>query len=523
MGDPATPSNVRDRSRNGSLGLLQRLVSACFGSDDPDRVRNRLLKQIGKDLHRQRYKFYKPKSREAQPGLARLFYEIYRVVAPAKALLQGADQSAALRTIVIEANQSEEQQRHREELSESTIRERSEQMSSKALAEHLKSSILAYTSGFDSVTSRQINDTYALVNTLINFVKYDYYFVLRKFDASLPESDFTYAPRFETINAQYVGDDIKDFLEVAIPLERDIDWEQIFDILHEYRGVDVVDRAAWKKVCASVANIVGSGVLVKIVQHIDSEPRYVPEVRTHRKQVVESYLSTLKTQVEASIQRLARERRTKKLERLVLATFGTTDIHRAKHYTEAANLVYTKKKLAGFLHIDAVNYLKAFLVDYFKRDVRMVVSDVLIVRGEWSDNVLSQQLSDSYYAVMSAAQQIVEFDDSLGEEGPLGIKLRKAAGRVIEREPGTAKQLSEALRTVNETALGMVHETASHLIRMGNVLKALIEDLEKERPELIHNWKQLQGFVERPVRDELVAIYKRAYHFVQLMQVSVKR
>ena len=523
MGDPATPSNVRDRSRVGSFGFLQRIVSACFGSDDPDRVKHRLLKLIGKDLQRQRYKFYKPRTREALPGLARLFYEIYRVVGPAQTLLQGAGQSAALRTMVIEANQSEEQRRHREELTESVIRERSESMNPKALTTHLKNSMVAYFSEFDSAATRRINDTYALVNTLINFVKYDYFFVLRKFDSNLAEGDFGYTPRLVPINAQYIGDDIKDFLEVAIPLERDIDWDPIFDILREYKGVDVIDRAIWKKVSVCIANIVGSGVLVKIAQHVDSDPGYTPDVRTDRKQVVESYLGALKTQVEASIQKLARERRTKKVDQLVQATFGTTDIRRTKHYTDAANLVYAKKKLAGFLHTAAVNYLKAFLVDYFKRDVRIVISDVLIVRGEWSDGVLSQQLSDSYYAVMNVAQQIVEFDDSLGDEGQLGIKLRKAAGRVVEREAGTAKQLSEALTSVNETAFRMVRETASSLIQMGKVLKALIEDLEKDRPELIHNWKQLQGFTDRPLRDQLIGIYKRTYYFVQLMQVSAKQ
>ena len=523
MGDPATSPNVRDRSKSGSFGLLQRIVSACFGSGDPDRVRHRLLKQIGKDLQRQRFKFYKPRNREAQPGFARLFYEIYRVVGSAQTLLQGAAESAALRTAVIEAHQTEEQRRHREELGEAVIRERSESMNPKALTEHLKSSMVAYFSGFDTATTRRINDTYALVHTLINFVKYDYYYVLRKFDANLPEGDFGYTPRFDPINASYIGDDIKDFLEVAIPLERDTDWDALFDILHEYRGVDVIDRTAWRKISGTVAHVVRSGVLVKIAQHIDSDPGYTPEPRTVRKQVVEGYLNALKTQVEGSIQKLARERRTKKVDQLVQATFGTTEIRGAKHYTEAANLVYTKKKLAGFLYTDVVSYLKAFLVDYFKRDVRIIISDLLIVRGEWSDGVLSQQLSDSYYAVMGVAQQIVEFDDSLGDDGPLGIKLRKAAGRVIEREPGTAKQLSEALKSVNESAMRMVHETASSLIRMGKVLKSLIEDLDKDRQELIHNWKQLQSFADRPLRDQLVAIYQRTYSFVQLMQVSAKQ
>lgn len=103
------------------------------------------------------------------------------------------------------------------------------------------------------------------------------------------------------------------------------------------------------------------------------------------------------------------------------------------------------------------------------------------------------------------------------------MKLKKASGRVVERDASTAKLLRQTLHEVNETALNMVHETATNLITMGKVIKLLIDDLDKERPELIQNWKELQGFTEEPLRDQLVTIYKRAYYFVQLMQMYVKK
>lgn len=519
MGDASTPQKDQD----GSFGVFQRIISMFVGSGDPEREKRRLLKQIGKDLQRQRFKFYKPRSGEAQGGLARFFFEIYKVVGPAQSLLQGADDSNALKSILIEASHSQEQDRLRAEFSEETIRERAQTTDAKKLTAHVKDAMVAYFSGFNSQTVKEINDTYNRLQSLVNFVKFDYYFVLRKFDSSIQEGNFGYSPRVESINAEYVSDDLKDFLEVAMPLDRDADWDAVFDVLREYKGVEVIDRAGWKKVVSTVTNVVRSGVLVKIVQHIDKDPSYQPEVRVSRKHIVESYLNTLKTQVEGTMQKLARERRSRKVEQLVKAVFGTTAIQRTKHYTDAANMAYTKKMLAGFLHTEAMNYLKAFLVDYFKGEVRTIISDLLIVRGQWSDNILSQQLSDAYYSVMNTAQQIVEFDDSLGEEGELGMKLKKASGRVVDRDASTAKLLRQTLHEVNEIALNMIHDTATNLITMGKVIKLLIEDLNKERPELIQNWKQLQGFTEEPLRDQLVAIYKRTYYFVQLMQVYVKK
>ncbi|MFW5688858.1 MAG: hypothetical protein ACOC1U_04725, partial [Spirochaetota bacterium] len=65
MGDASTPSKDQQTQNDGSFGFLQRIISLFVGSGDPERDKRRLLKQIGKDLQRQKYKFYKPRSGQA--------------------------------------------------------------------------------------------------------------------------------------------------------------------------------------------------------------------------------------------------------------------------------------------------------------------------------------------------------------------------------------------------------------------------------------------------------------------------
>lgn len=518
MGDESASSKS-----DGSFGFLHRILSMFAGSDDPEREKRRLMKQLGKELSRQKNKFYKPRTTQALPNLAKFFHEIYKVVGPAQSLLSGADESAALRTILIESQHTEEQSRLRNEFDEKVIRERAAGMDAKKLTSHVKDAMVTYFSGFDAATVKRINDTFSLLQLLLSFVKYDYYFVLRKFDSGIQEGNFSYNPRFDSINAEYVSDDIKDFLEVALVMPKDADWDTVFDVLREYKGVEVFDRAAWKRALGQLVAVLRSGILVKIVQHVDGQPSWTVDVQPVRKHIVESYLNLLKTQVEATMQKLSRERRGQKVEQLVKAIFGTAAVQRTKFYTDAANMVFTKKMIAGFLHVEPVNYLKAFLLDYFKGEVRMVISDLFIVRGQWSDNILSQQLSDSYYAIMNVAQQIVEFDDSLGEEGELGMKLKKASGRVMEKDPASAKLLRQTLSQVNEEAIGMVNTTAANLITLGKIVKQMIDDLERDRPELVLNWGELQGYSEKDLKTQLVQIYKRSYFFVQLMQMYVKK
>jgi len=66
-----TPGNRDKQSQDdepSASGFFQKILG-MFGMGDPDADKKRLVKNIGKDLSRSRYRFYKPKSSEALPGL----------------------------------------------------------------------------------------------------------------------------------------------------------------------------------------------------------------------------------------------------------------------------------------------------------------------------------------------------------------------------------------------------------------------------------------------------------------------
>jgi len=522
MSDESSGQGKKASEEDSSGGFLSRILAFFSSGNDPEREKKRQLKEIGKDLQRQKYKFYKPKSGEALPSMARFLFEIYKVVGPAQSLLVGADESNALRTIIIESRHTERQAKMRQLFSDEAIRAHSQKVDTKKLVARIKDAMATYFGGFDANVVKEINETYNLMQLFVAFAKYDYYFVLRKFDSTIQEGNYSSTPRFDTINAEYVTDDIKDFLEVALALPSDANWDPVFDVLTEYKGVEVLDRAAWKKVTIGIQNVLRSGILPKIVQHVDENPQFVPQAPVKQQHIVESYLNLLKTQVEATIQKLIKEQQTSKKQQMLKVIFGTTAVQRSKNYTEAMNMMFTRKRIAGFQHVEAINYLKAFLIDYFKGEIRQIVSDILIVRGEWSDQITSNRLSDAFYAVMNVAQQITDFDDSLGEEGELGMKLKKATNRVIDRDPASAQSLRQQLQEINEQAGEMVRESANNLIEVGKILKLLIEDLERERPEVVLNWKDLEGYTEESLKAMLVKNYKRIYYFVQLMQMLVK-
>lgn len=503
--------------------LFDRLIGMLLGDEDEERQRKRQLKGIAKALKKSRHKFYKPRGGEIQPALAKFFHDIYRTIGPAQTLLSNVETSKALRGIVIDTFLTDAQREQRDALAEESIRELSKTVDTPELRDRLKESILSFYRAFDNKTVQSINETYSNIRRLSNFVRFDYYFMLRKFDSGFPEGEFTYKPKFESIQAEYVSDDLKDFLEVAYPLDRQANWDAVFDALRAYKGVETIARSDWKKVTADLEDVLKSNVLTMIIQHADGDPYYQPTPRKVTERIVESYLEGLKNTAEATVQRLLGERRAEKADQLKQKVFGTTAVQRTKFYTETANLVFTKRNLSGYAYTEPINYLKAFLLDYVKKDIREVVRDILIVRGQWSDNITSQRMSEAFHQVFTIADKVVKFDDSLADEGELGQKVKRAMGRIKDRDPATTKLLKQTLDEVNKQARGMIADAAGGLISMAKDLKTLIEDYDRRQGELILNWKELESFSEDPLKDRMVAIYRTTYYFVQLLQMYVKK
>ncbi len=523
MGSPPEEVSRNTEQASSQLGFFERIFSSLFGGDDPEREKRRQLRNISKHLSKAKQRYYKPKGGQAQPGLARLFFDIYKVVGPAQNLLQNAQSSEALKQIVVDSFLTEAQREARDFFSEEQIRNVAHGMEPHALASLIKEKMVALFGSFDSKLIKSINATYSAVLLLLRFVQFDYYFIVKKFDASVPEHEYGYKPKFDPINGEYISDDIKDFLEVALPLEKDLDWARALDILQSYKNVEVIARPAWKKVLAVVDELRRSGVLTMIVQHIDKNPQFVPSLRTARERIVESYLNKLKGTTEATVQKIMAERRKGKIDQLAIQVFGSPAIARTKNYTDKANAMFAQRMVTGFTYTQALNYLKAFLLDYFKKDIREVVQDLFLVRGKWVTNVAAKQFSDAYHQTLHVADQVVQFDESLGEEGELGMKLRKAIGRVVDRDAASNKLLKQLVDQINQQAKVMINQAAQNLIVIAKQIKELLEDSERKDHEMVLNWKELEAGSEMPLKERLLDMYKRIFYLVQLLQIFVKQ
>ena len=502
-------------------GFFQKILSIFFHGMDPEREKKRLLKDIAKSLKKQKYKFYKTNSSEALPALAKFFFDIYKIIGPAQVMLEHARASNVLKTLIIENSLPQEIREIRQELEEEAIRKKAETMDTKALANDLREKMINFYASFKGDKVKEIDSTYNLLTIFLNFINLDFYFFLKKFDSGLPERDFVYNPKFETINAEYISDDLKDFLEVLPLMSRSADWDGLFDILKTYKEAEIVNRSAWKKIIRNLEAVEKEQVFELMVRHIDKDPYYKPQSYPPNEKIVEEYLNKVKTQSELSVQKILNERQNKKVDQLLKAVFGTTAISRMRNYTEKENLKFSKKMLGGYIYVRPLNYIKAFLLDYFKRDIKALM-DLLLVRGKWSTNLMSQQLSEAFHTVMEVSDKLISFDETLADEGERGARIKQYMGR-SEKDKNAMVALRKILKETNEEALGLIQVTAQNLIVIGKSLKLVLEDYDKKPHELITNWKEVEQYTEKDIKTNITEIYKRIYYFIQLLQFYVKK
>ena len=501
--------------------FFQKLFSSFFGNSDPAAEKKRQLKAIAKQVGKSKYKFYKSSSGEVLASFAKYFYDIYKAISQAQALFLNTQNKEIFKRWVVDYYFTDKQREAIENLNEEKIYEAAKTLSFDEITNKVKVDIEVLSNFFSQENVTKTDSLYTRLMAFSSFVSYDYYFLLKKFASSLKERDFSAAPRFDNINAEYITDDLKEFLTVvyAIPLDN-LQWSDLFEMLKQNRGVSPISPAIWNKILVRIKDIRNTGILEMLIQLCAQDPNYriVETQRTDR--IAEPFFDKIKDTAEKTIKKLEKQQKDGKKSQLVSQIFGTETVVRLKYYTENNGIAFTKKRLSGYKYAAPLNYLKAFLIDYIKKDLREFC-DLVLVRGKWSTSALSTPLSDSYNALLETSDVITNFDNQLSEDGEYGTKFKNYIIRV-DRDVEAQKVMTSLLDDVNSDAKELITESAKRLISVGKTIKALLEDHEKQRPEMLINWKELDRFAEVPIKDLGVDLYKRIYLFVSLMQMYIQ-
>lgn len=499
---------------NSEENFFTKLFASLFSSNDPEYKKKKQLKAIAKDLSKSKYKYYK--NDEALPAFAKLFYDIYKAITPSQLLFNSIENPNLLKYMVVNSSLSDEQHQIIEALSKEAISAKANTMPIADLTNEITNLLNTFLNAFDSEKISYIEATYKKLIAYKNFCTYDFYFLLKKFDSSIKEREFNGLPHFEKINAEYIAEDLKDFICVAIPVSEVLDWADMLKMFKEVKGQEPISSNLLNKISTKLRSIISTKTFDMMLKIITKDPNFEIDYYTTNEPIVDSYLDKIKQEAESTLRNLQAQQQNSKIGNLLSQIFGTTEVVRLRNYTDQNSAQFERKNLGKFHYAAPLNYYKAFLLDYIKKDLREL-SDLILIRGTWSSNTLATPMSNAYNALLESSDQLVSFDEKIAEEGEIGIKLKTLLPR-SERDKDSRNIIGTLINDLNEEAKDYCVEATRNLVTIAKSIKSVMEDYAKPKGELIINWKELEKFSEHPIKQLGIDVYKHIYLFVTLMQ-----
>ena len=497
--------------------FFQSLFSNLFKSSNPEAEKKRKLKAIAKAFSKTKYhSFYKSGSIEVMQPFAKLFYDIYKLVSPAQAIFKANQNPNLYKHQIINYSLSEKQVNLLEHFDQQKIIELSHKLPLQQVESQLEEDFSVFSGEFDNERMNKTENLYKAFSILNDFCCYDYYVLLKKFCSSLQEFNFNSQPNFEKINGEYIVDDLKDFCAVAYSItDENILWNELFAFLKATQATETISLGNWKKIVARVKNIQQSGAFELMIRHISGNTDYVTQIPSHYTSLIEPYVDKIQEEMRSTLSKIGSQQKENKANQICEQIFGSTDFQTLHFYISGANETFSKKDLGLFLYTEPLNYLKAFLLEYVKKEIREFY-DVVVVRGQW-DASLANPMSNAYQELLKISDEITAFDNDLSEDGGSGLKIKNLLPKTAH-DPGAENIINRVISDSNEQAKLFIVTAAQDMVTIGKTLKQLIEDYSKQKPEIVQNWRELERYIDHPMKEFSVGIYKKIYLFVQLMQ-----
>lgn len=500
------------------IGFFANILQALFGTSDADAEKKRQLRAIAKKLSKSRFnKFYKHSGNEVLPVMGKMFFDLYKALSPLQTLFNSMQNQNALKNIVVDFSLPEEIRAIEEQLSEQKIIALSKQIPLAHLKEQTDEKLSSLNDFFTAEKISKIDELYRQVQALKAVSTFDYYFLLKKFNKQLKENNFSSVPHFEHVNAEYITDDLKDFVESIWDIPFDADWTNALKLLNNLKGnKEVINIGVWKKIVARILALKNEQTLEMIIRLSSSDPSYEPKIQSFSSNIVEPFLDNFRSEVEKTLGSLFEKERAQAESNLASDLFGETELIPLSCYVESRNTVFNQKKLNYFEHCNALMYLKTFLIEVVKKDFREFY-DVVVVRGTWGASTLSTQISDCYNRLLTISDRLISFDNDLSEEVGTGLKIKTLLPKT-ERDSSSKNIVNRLVSESNDKAYALIMESSRDLVTIGKIIKSLVEDLQKTKPSLISNYKELEHYIDVSLKDFCIALYKKIYLFTSLIK-----
>jgi hypothetical protein len=321
------------------------------------------------------------------------------------------------------------------------------------------------------------------------------------------------------VDASVLAPDLAVFLSVQPSMEKDDDWKTVFEILKYCKGGnDVIPPAQWNNILLNLADLKQSRIFELINRLATGNPILEIKLKVPHEALSALWLEHKTGEIRDMINSINDNQRQIQMNILEQSVFGSLAVMRLTYYIPERGKILLEKGLESYTYALSLNHLLSYIQEFLSKEVQELC-DILLVRGQWTNNSSSRIMSDAFHTVVDIAEEITNLDESLSDEGSNGPRLKGALLRV-DRDKTQSRYINSIISGINEEALDIINRAVPSLIVVGKHFKMLYEDCEKKPFELIMNWKELNSVTKIPMAQRIVTVYKKLTLFVQLMTME---
>jgi len=500
--------------------LLDKMLS-IFSSDGSTDDKTNMLKGIAKELAQNKYtKFFRVRTEETDPSFSSFLFSVYKIIYPVKEFFRDDSKLEKLKYMIIQSCIDSNIQDTIKRLDVAALDEKARTMTPEDLISSIQGDVDTLTQQFNHDRISTVNYRYELAAVLGRFVRYNFSGFFKKFDSHFADGSFIIEPKFPAIKTILIVDQIGEFLSVTLPLKPEEDWDGLLSLIKMCEGRDIINPEQFNAMIKTIREIHASKILELMVQYTLRNPVWQYKNPIIRETIGEEWLEAKKAEAYDYIAKINDAQKNSQIRALTNEIFESADLVRLENYTAQMGEIYRRKNLEFFLYAEGLNYLKAFLDDYVDKEIKEMC-DILLIRGQWTNNQMSKEMSEAMHALLDTLEPINTLDIVMSEDGVDGSRLRPAMMR-IDRDPTQARYINNIVTKNNEQALEIINEAAQALIIIGKHLKNFIDDVQKKHPEMLVNWREVNLASKEPIKERMIANFKRINFFIQLMHLCTQ-
>ena len=320
------------------------------------------------------------------------------------------------------------------------------------------------------------------------------------------KQNFTYNPNFEAIEGKYILDELvtlNDYIET-------IDFQKDFKNITEYIKIVSNDEGLVKlfnKFIQLCLVLKRDKYLNYIIKLIYKDPFFEHKKFSSNAKIVQDFIYNFQVEIKKSVDKVISEIKRENINNLLMEIFSKITVVRLKNYNERKNELLNKKGVSGFKYIDPLNYLKAFLLDFCKGEIKPRI-DAVLIKGTWSTNIASNEYSELLIKFNKLAENLLEFDNLCSEEEYYGKSIRQisfAAGH----DANAKNLLTKAVYKIDAEALKIINDGIKLFTFTSIKIKELIDDFNEKTPKIIIDFHKIPWDFPSKVNEELGEIYKK--------------